>query len=200
MSKVCSKCGAMRDLSEFHNNASSKDGLQRVCKECMRAYGQTDAAKARVRAYNRSDAGRAARHKHAKSAAGKAYKRTYRNTVGKEYHRAYERSDARKAARARTVAKNPFQRKAQSRVAHAIASGRMERASNNPCEKESAKCLGVHHHHHDSYLEGDWLVVRVLCRYHHTEWHLNNTPTPHALSLRSRNGEIDIHEQPDPTA
>ena len=32
--KVCSRCGQSKPRSEFHKNASRKDGLQHECKEC----------------------------------------------------------------------------------------------------------------------------------------------------------------------
>jgi hypothetical protein len=38
MSKRCSKCGEVKDLTEFHRNASTRDGLQRSCKPCQLAY------------------------------------------------------------------------------------------------------------------------------------------------------------------
>lgn len=34
MSKVCSKCGEEKELSEFHNRKESKDGFRNECKKC----------------------------------------------------------------------------------------------------------------------------------------------------------------------
>jgi len=34
--KKCSKCGELKDLSEFGNNTRMKDGLQYVCKNCKK--------------------------------------------------------------------------------------------------------------------------------------------------------------------
>lgn len=37
--KHCNKCGKDKPISEFGKNKSKKDGLQTMCKECVRAYG-----------------------------------------------------------------------------------------------------------------------------------------------------------------
>jgi hypothetical protein len=36
MTKVCSKCGVSKDVSEFSKAASNKDGLNSWCKECWK--------------------------------------------------------------------------------------------------------------------------------------------------------------------
>lgn len=36
--KVCSKCGIEKPVSDFYNAISRKDGLQDWCKECKRKY------------------------------------------------------------------------------------------------------------------------------------------------------------------
>lgn len=36
--KHCNKCGQTKDLSEFHNSPSTKDGLYFQCKECCKSY------------------------------------------------------------------------------------------------------------------------------------------------------------------
>ena len=38
--KHCNKCGKDKPISEFGKNKSKKDGLQTMCKECVRAYGK----------------------------------------------------------------------------------------------------------------------------------------------------------------
>lgn len=38
--KVCSKCKVEKDLSEFYNRKSSKDGLMAHCKVCDKAKGK----------------------------------------------------------------------------------------------------------------------------------------------------------------
>lgn len=36
--KKCSKCGAVKPLSEYHRNARASDGLRAACKDCSLAY------------------------------------------------------------------------------------------------------------------------------------------------------------------
>ena len=36
--KRCPKCSRVLDVSEFTINRSRQDGLQRLCRECQRAY------------------------------------------------------------------------------------------------------------------------------------------------------------------
>ena len=34
MKKKCTKCGKVKDTSEFHKNSRNKDGLRYDCKQC----------------------------------------------------------------------------------------------------------------------------------------------------------------------
>lgn len=36
--KTCTKCSEEKTLSDFHKNRSLKDGLQKICKTCMKKY------------------------------------------------------------------------------------------------------------------------------------------------------------------
>jgi len=36
MSKICSKCGITKELTEYHKKTKSKDGLQNYCKSCIK--------------------------------------------------------------------------------------------------------------------------------------------------------------------
>lgn len=41
-SKICSKCGIEKPLTEFHKQQRNKDGLRHWCKECRRRYYQAN--------------------------------------------------------------------------------------------------------------------------------------------------------------
>ena len=38
--KVCTKCGAEKPLSEFYKSKATKDGLQFACKDCYKEYAR----------------------------------------------------------------------------------------------------------------------------------------------------------------
>ena len=39
-SKICSKCKESKDVSEFHKNKGTNDGLHNQCKSCRKAYSE----------------------------------------------------------------------------------------------------------------------------------------------------------------
>ena len=57
--KVCSRCGKTKPLSEFNKDSSAKDGLQHWCRQCQKEYDAERAPKYReknreeIRARNR---------------------------------------------------------------------------------------------------------------------------------------------------
>jgi len=90
----------------------------------------------------------------------------------------YRKSEKGKAAafrgNVRSNAKEPFKRKANNKVKHAVARGHIPRPADLCCSEASDACSGRHEYHHSSYMEEDWLNVTVLCRHHHIEWHKHN--------------------------
>ncbi|MBW2086696.1 MAG: hypothetical protein JRI54_11825 [Deltaproteobacteria bacterium] len=64
--KVCTRCGEAKPLSEFHRNARSKDGLHSYCKRCN---------KEKAAAYLKTDKGKASIKKAISRAADKGYYR-----------------------------------------------------------------------------------------------------------------------------
>jgi hypothetical protein len=49
--KLCSKCKTEKSLSEFYNQKSNKDGKQKTCKVCQKAYSQSETCKANRKRY-----------------------------------------------------------------------------------------------------------------------------------------------------
>jgi transposase-like protein len=146
--KKCSTC-THKPLSEFHKNASNKDGLQYICKECRRAYAKTENGKA-VR--------RKAQVKCTKTGASKLSQSRYRKT------------EAGKIARAKYKAANPIKVKATNLINHAIYYGRLIKPDS------CSECLVTERldAHHDDYSLP--MIVRWLCRRCHQVWHKENGP------------------------
>lgn len=42
MQKKCKKCGEVKDLSDFHKNKTTRDGLNNKCRKCCAAYYQAN--------------------------------------------------------------------------------------------------------------------------------------------------------------
>jgi hypothetical protein len=42
MVKVCTKCKVEKELTEFHKDKRSKDGLRSKCKSCRRKYREAN--------------------------------------------------------------------------------------------------------------------------------------------------------------
>ena len=160
--KSCVRCGEIKPLTDFHRRSSSKDGRRGDCKAChliaCAERRKTASWKATRDAYQKTDAYRESQ---------KAYRRTGKGRAATRRGNAVHQS------------LNPFKYRAKAAVYREIRAGRMRRAIFSPCESLSESCAGQHEHHHDSYRKEDWLNVRVLCRHHHRQWHLTNTPTPY---------------------
>lgn len=59
MTKVCTKCGIDKPLSEYGIQTANKDGLMYYCKECVRAYHKTRYNNPKYRDYQRDSSLRA---------------------------------------------------------------------------------------------------------------------------------------------
>ncbi len=93
--KTCSKCGLVKDESEFWKDNSRRDKLYCWCKSCLREYRQTEAGK---ESHSRGD---------------KKYSQTKK---GKEFRRKHD-AEYRKA--------NPEKIKARNAVNSALRDGRL---------------------------------------------------------------------------
>ena len=90
MKKVCSKCGAEKDLAEFNKQKTGKCGVRADCRECQnkanQEYKQTEKGVQLRREWKRSDKGRegSRRYREANSEKIKEYYQTERY---KEIHK-----------------------------------------------------------------------------------------------------------------
>lgn len=133
--KTCFKCGATLPLGAFYRHPEMADGHLNKCKACTK----TDVK----RRYRDSRPERAA------------------------YDRQRNQRPERKASRARHLramrARNPEKYRAREAVAHALASGAMERRPCEVCGSDGAEA------HHTDYSRP--LDVRWLCKRHHFAAH-----------------------------
>jgi 5-methylcytosine-specific restriction endonuclease McrA len=115
MTKICSKCGIEKELSEFYKKKSGKFGVEGRCKQCTiaaskayrltpqgqankKAWDQSDKAKATAKEYWHSPAGKAALKRFRQSPKFKAIKARHKKTQKyKDTLLAYKRSDYSKA-------------------------------------------------------------------------------------------------------
>jgi len=111
MEKTCRGCGETKPLEEYYTEKMGKYGRKAKCKECVKAYSQTEARKkynqsearkAVNKRYNQSEAGKAAlkaaQKKYDQSEAGKAKRKAYRQTEKKKASiKKYQQSEAGKA-------------------------------------------------------------------------------------------------------
>lgn len=150
--KACTICAVEKDLSEFNNHNTSRDGKRNQCRECRKkrvddkiAAQRADPAwRIKKRAYNRAcmrelrDKGRLKKASPAEAvAASKIYRETNRMAV-----------------------------RAQWAVKKAIKSGRLDRLPCEVCGDPKS------HAHHRSYAREDRLKVVFLCAAHHHEEHV----------------------------
>ena len=146
--RVCSKCRAVKPLSDYYRHSAASGGHMRHCKECHKAGVRANRAKNAdyYRAYDRGRANRPDR-----VAARADYAETPRG-----------RKAVQKAKDA-WAQRNPEKRTAQAKVLNEIRTGRMRR---QPCEVCGSSRV---HAHHDDYSKP--LEVRWLCPKHHAEHH-----------------------------
>jgi len=89
------------------------------------------------------------------------YNRKYRKTKKhKEFYKRWSKDNPKKVAR----------NKSHMDVHRALRLGLLFKKSCQVCKIKNAEA------HHDSYLPEDSLRVRWLCKIHHEEWHMENTP------------------------
>ena len=93
--KTCSKCGLVKNESEFGRNCTTKDGLQGWCKKCKHTHQKE---------YRKTDAGKNALQKHQQSNS--------RKTTNRKYYLKHKEKNREKAC-------------ARSAVYYAIKTGRL---------------------------------------------------------------------------
>lgn len=155
--KQCRKCKQYKNVTEFHVCRSNKDGLQAMCKACVKEHAEW---------YRSTEHGKEVDRKHAL--------KYIHSELGKETSRKYKQSEKGKEQRRRD-ATNRQQYKSQARTAvfHSINNGTLPKPTTLPCVVcgKSAEC-----YHHWSYEPECQRSVIPLCRNCHGLIHRKYNP------------------------
>ena len=144
--KYCSKCGETKSRSEFHKNRTTKDGLKSWCKECCRAYQQSDTG---IAVNQRSGL------KFRRNNLEKTQERS--RISGKKYRLDYP--DRVKATKKKYRDENKEKTKASSVINNGIASGKITRPDH--CESCFKECKPeAHHEDYSKPFDVDWLCKK----------------------------------------
>jgi hypothetical protein len=190
--KQCNYCHEEKPYTEFNRKRATKDGYQPRCRPCVlesrsnpeyrsqvKAREATPERRAKNLAYSRLPHVVAQQAEYDKSPKAKEARRKRDNTEQSRAKAKARRADPEYRANMNQKARerytlNTIKRAPHNAVAVAINRGELAKASDTPCAKEGPDCSGIHHYHHSSYAEDQWLVVTCYCRRHHAEWHRNN--------------------------
>ena len=163
---ICSCCRQPKDSSLFGKSSTRKNGHSPYCKPCVSAkgiaYRKTDSYKETRKKINHSDPRFKAYYaKYGKSAKGKATARRYKQ------------SEKGKAATRRSVDKynkaHPEKACAHQKIASAIMSGYIQKASSKKCYFCGKQA--TEHHHYLGYEKEHHLDVQAVCRACHISAH-----------------------------
>lgn len=174
MRKACTRCRVVKPYEAFGVRAQHSTGRRSECQECRREV-YADGGKERAAAYRKTPQGTKAaieNRKRWRAAGGQA-------RVAARIRASESARESRRRASAKWRAANPYKWRAQNKVGGKVRHGHMPKASSLPCEAGPENCGGRHEYHHDSYELDQWLVVRVLCKIHHKEWHTHNSVAPY---------------------
>jgi hypothetical protein len=194
--KICSKCGIEKPVSEFYKNRSRKDGLCYRCKDCAAAYYQDhkdkkstynqnyykenkDELNASSHRYYKENKEKIANQKHGYNQDHREERASYSHTYYQEHKKevtAWKRKYAREHKEEMALYERNYKRdyperiRAKSAVRNAIKTGKLIRPDS--CSECSKECK-PHGHHYLGYEEKHWLDVEWLCASCHQRLHAN---------------------------
>jgi hypothetical protein len=161
--KKCTKCGVLKELSEFVTLKKSKDGKGYYCKKCKSIYMHEYKKAYRKRGHTKS---------------GKRFKEYFREYYANNTaeHIAtvlkYQKTEKGKSAMRRKLEKyhnkHPHRKQVNTNLNIAVKAGLVIRGVCEVCKGKTT------HGHHDDY--NKQLEVRWLCPKHHSAWHKVNKP------------------------
>ena len=155
VTKTCSKCKELKQLSDFHINRHSKDGHFNKCKICWlkycKEYKQTKNGKATQKRYQQ------------KSINFKTYQ--------KQYKQSEKGKAVQIAAHKRYYLQYPNRKKAKCAVSTATRRSKMPKVDTLQCQYCPAQA--EQYHHYKGYAKEHWLDVIPTCRKCHIMIHFS---------------------------
>lgn len=177
ISKRCSKCKELKQISEFYKAPRNKDGHKSECKICWLKY---------VKEYRQTVYGKATQKRYQQSNKGKlANKRYHQTEKSKAKQKRYYKSKKGKLAKKHFRISHPKQIKAENAVNYAVTVGKLSRPNTLLCHYCSKQAQQYHHWH--GYEKEHWLDVITVCIPCHIKQHsslsycLNNPVPPAAI-------------------
>lgn len=157
MTKICSKCGEEKPLSDFYENKRLKDGHEGRCKQCVKSYSKEYAKKHRAQrnAYNKRYYERNPEKLKAKKEKSNQRKRELYKETGYVYN-PLKRQYYSKEKYLKRYHQKKERDLVREKLRNAVKSGRIKKPL--LCEKCGAS--GILHGHHEDYskpLEVQWL-------------------------------------------
>jgi hypothetical protein len=139
-------------VSEFYKKSNRKSGVRSRCKQCEKAYEQSEKGRAVQKKYRSTEKRLEVQRRHSQSELGKKTKR-------KAYYKQLSTEDG------------ILKRDARNAVNHAITAGKMKPASAFGCSEKGERCTGqaTEYHHYLGYEKKHWFDVKPVCGKCHTD-------------------------------
>lgn len=153
MTKRCTACLVVKELDEFHNEKSKKDGRKNICKDCINK---------QTKEYRNKNKKRVLSNAKKYRVNNKEKIKEYKIKNPEKHRGSVEKANKRSR---RWEVGNKEKKRAHDAVARAIKSGKLLR---QPCSVCSRTCdVEGHHEDYTKVLEVVW-----LCPQHHSDVHI----------------------------
>jgi hypothetical protein len=159
--KICTKCEKQKELSEFHKDRTTKDGLYPNCKECKKEYYISDDSLALSRVRYQKNILKERERSRSKTS------KKYSEFTEEEKARAY-------LANKRFMQKNKKVACAYQKTHYHLRKGTITKL---PCEECGTEDAQAHHEDYNNPLEITWLCRNCHHTHHVEQRELQLTPS-----------------------